>query len=77
MNMTNNPPHPGHALGSPMRRDVRPAMALRIAVWLGVHRRGPAALWRAMQAAHDVWQVGEAMMKLNTTIARAFVRAVG
>jgi plasmid maintenance system antidote protein VapI len=77
MDLTNNLPHPGHALRSPMRCDVRPAMALRIAVWLGVHRRGRAALWRAMQAAHDVWRVRKAMMKLNHTIARAFVRAVG
>jgi hypothetical protein len=60
MNLTNNLPHPGHALRSPMRRDVRPAMALRIAVWLGVDRRGRAALWRAMQAGHDAWRVGKA-----------------
>jgi hypothetical protein len=77
MNLTNNLPHPGHALRSPMRCDVRPAMALRSAVWLGVDRRGRAALWRAVQAAHDAWRVGKAMMKLNHTTARAFVRAVG
>jgi hypothetical protein len=75
MNLTNNLPHPGHALRSPMRCDMCPAMALRIAGWLGVHRRGRAALWRAMQAAHDAWRVGTAMMRLNHTIARAFVRA--
>jgi hypothetical protein len=75
MNMTNNFPRTGHALRSAMRRDVYPAMALRIAVWLGVHRRGRAALWRAMQAVHDASRVGTAMMKLNHSIERAFVRA--
>jgi plasmid maintenance system antidote protein VapI len=77
MNLTNNFPHPSRALRSPVRCDVRPAMALRIAAWLGAHRHGRAVLWRAMQAAHDVWRVGTAMMKSNHIITRAFVRAVG
>lgn len=39
------------------RAAISPEMALRLERWLGRDHGGRAAVWLAMQAAHDLWNV--------------------